>query len=430
MRVAKTTRAATLRRIPYNLGAIKSIKRGCASRQLARPEGRASGPCASVDPRMPNTVSKETMGSACNVKACFRGTARQCYCLVLALASILPAVAQELPTAAATRSTDSAAESAPFRLDQLDFRKLNNQQFDLHQTPEQFQPLIIDTVLDLVPKDYENSKKWGRTKEIVSGLDVKFRDGQLRTKRRRKEVNHGTWKRYTVTLVDPKKYFELQVLNLNETSPGVAAFDLLVRAKLDVYGRLQEWARGVRLYSISADAVADVQLTLHCELTTKLDSKHLPPDILLKPNVLAADAKLVQFKLHRLSKADGPIVREFGDGLEKLLRKKLVEKNEKLASKINRQIAKNEDDLRISFREMLSSGLFGGDSDGKQNDDDTQDEPNKTTSMENRATKRKPNKTSGKGSPTFTETFPNEYGTSKQTTDSLSSASPFTGAYN
>ena len=264
----------------------------------------------------------------------------------------------------------SPQNSGDFHLGQLDFGKLNNQQFDFQQTPSQFQPIIVETILDLVPKKYENEKKWGRTKEIVSGLDVKFRDGQLRTKRRRKQVNHGTWKRYTVSLVDPKEFFELQVRNLREESPGLAAFELAIRAKLDVSGRLQEWRRGVRLMSISAEAIADVTLDLDCRLTSKLDASHLPPDILMQPKIVKSKARLVQLKLERLSKADGPVVREFGDGLEKILRRKLADKNEKLTAKINRQIEKKQDDMRISFRDMVSSGLLGkdgSDSDGDEN---------------------------------------------------------------
>lgn len=285
-----------------------------------------------------------------------------CSLWVALVASGLTASAQVPP--AASRS-GAGADANKFHLGQLDFGRLTDRQFDLQQTPAQFQPLLINSILDIVPNDYDHTKKWGGTKEIVSGLDVKIRNGKVRTKRRRKEVNHGTWKRYKVSLVDPQEFFQLKVVDLREESPGMAAFDLVVRAKLDVSGRLQEWQRGVRLFSISADAVADVALRLDCRLTTKLDSSHLPPDILMQPKVVDAEAKLVQFKLRRLSKADGPVVREFGDGLEKILRKKLADKNEKLAGKINRQIEKNEDELRISFRDMVSGGLFGH---GKQHE--------------------------------------------------------------
>lgn len=284
---------------------------------------------------------------------------------------LVPAVVGQEPTPADPKTnpdyrppgnpgTSSIEAKGPFDFGNLNLGSLNNRQFALQETPAQFQPMLVDTILDLVPNEYESTKHWGGTKEIVSGLDVKMRDGRLRTKRRRKDVNHGTWKRYNVTLVDPKEYFEIQVVNLVESSPGTATFDLVVRAKLDVYGRLQEWKRGVRLFSISAEAVADVELKLACQLTTKLDASHFPPDVLLRPTVANAESKLTQFKLRRLSKADGPIVREFGDGLEKILRKKLAEKDDKLASKINRQIQKNKDDLRLSVRDMVSSGLFGG----------------------------------------------------------------------
>ena len=263
-------------------------------------------------------------------------------------------------------SSEPAAERN-FGFGQIELARLNQRQFSLEDTPAQLQPLLVQLIMETVPHDYENTKKWGGTKEIVSGLDVKLDGWQVRTKRRRKDVNHGTWKRYHVTLVDPQEFFKLQLLNLREESPGIVAFDLLARARLKTYGRLQEWQRGVRLFSISADALADVVLKLDCRMTSKLDASRLPPDILLQPKVVAADMRLKQFKLKRLSKADGPVVREFGDGIEKLIRKKLAEKNEKLVSKINRQIEKNEDDLRFSLRDMVTSGLFGARADDADN---------------------------------------------------------------
>ena len=57
--------------------------------------------------------------------------------------------------------------------------------------------------------------------------------------------------------------------------------------------------------------------------------------------------------MQRLSKADGPIVREFGDGLEDILRKDLRDKNERLVGKLNRQIEKHQDDLRLSVSDWM-----------------------------------------------------------------------------
>ncbi len=253
---------------------------------------------------------------------------------------------------------DTSATAESFGFDQVNLSGLNQHQFSFEETPSQFQPLLVQLILETVPHDYENKKHWGGTKEIVSGLNVKLDRLQVRTKRRRKEVNHGTWSRYHVTLVDPQEFFQLQLLNLREESPGLVAFDLLVGARLATYGRMQEWRRGVRLLSISANALADVELRLDCRMTSQLDASHLPPDILLQPQVVAASIRLKQFELERLSKADGPVVRELGDGIEKMIRKKLHETDKKLVDKINRQIKKHEGDLRISFRD-ISAGLFG-----------------------------------------------------------------------
>ena len=66
-------------------------------------------------------------------------------------------------------------------------------------TPQgDFNDLITDIILDNIPHQYEDKDDWGRQKQIVSGLKV-WRDGlKIKTKRRRKNVNHGTWTRYTV----------------------------------------------------------------------------------------------------------------------------------------------------------------------------------------------------------------------------------------
>ena len=54
-----------------------------------------------------------------------------------------------------------------------------------------------------------------------------------------------------------------------------------------------------------------------------------------------------------MSKADGPIVREFGDGIEHVLDERLDEKNKDLATKLNQQIQKKKDKFRLSATDTL-----------------------------------------------------------------------------
>lgn len=226
------------------------------------------------------------------------------------------------------------------------------------QAPVDVQPLLMELILDNLPHDFDHTKNWGKTKQVFSGIDMRFAGLELRTHRRWKTVNQGTWSKYKASLVDPHKNLRIELSHLVETEPGKVAFLMSTKAKLDLYGRLQEWQRGVRLYSVSADAIADIQLKLRCTMSTKLDITKLPPDIQLQPTVTDAEVKLVQFKLQRLSKSGGPIVRELGDGVEKILRRELAQKNERIVDKINRQIKKHEDDLRLSLGDAVKSKLF------------------------------------------------------------------------
>lgn len=234
--------------------------------------------------------------------------------------------------------------------------------FSLDQAPEQARSLLTEVALATIPSEYEDERKWGQTKKVWDGLHVHMDGLEVKTKRRWKEVKHGTWKKYRVSLIDPDQHLKASISHLRQIGPGRIAFQLSLAAKVDAYARLQEWRRGLRLMSISADAVADIELDVAFEMTTELDASQFPPDLVLKPVATAADLRLVQFKLKRVSKADGPIIRELGDGLEDVLRKRLADKRDKLTEKINKAIAKNSDELRLSLHDLVKQRWSGAES--------------------------------------------------------------------
>ena len=223
------------------------------------------------------------------------------------------------------------------------------------------QTLLRDLAVAAIPTDFEEDKDWDRRKEVWDGLHVRMDGLKVRTKRKWKEAKHGTWKRYRVNLIDPEENLRVRITNLKEIRTGVAAFDLQMAAKLDLQARLQQWQRDVRLLSVTAEAVADVDLNLGMEMSTSLDTKHFPPDIRLHPVATAAELRLVQFKLRRLGHADGPIIRELGDGLEDVLRRQLEKKRPQLVQKVNRAMKKNDDKLVLSIQEVWQNHFSGSD---------------------------------------------------------------------
>lgn len=223
----------------------------------------------------------------------------------------------------------------------------------------EFQVLVAGLVRENLPDKFEDTRHWGQTKELVTGLKIRHDGLRIKTKRKREEVNHGSWKMYRVHVVNPDEEFRLQVENVREASDGRLAFDVVTFAQLHAFGRWSQWERGVQLISLSADADARVRLKADCRLGLHLDPVHLPPDVLLEPEVLQADIQLVDFRLRKISDLRGPLVLKLGRALEDVLRDKLAERGHKLPEKLNRQIAKHRDKLRFSFVEMLRSPWAG-----------------------------------------------------------------------
>ncbi|MCO6458029.1 MAG: hypothetical protein J5I93_22220 [Pirellulaceae bacterium] len=224
---------------------------------------------------------------------------------------------------------------------------------------DEFQTLVAGLVRANLPDKFEDLRDWGQTREMTTGLRVRREGLKLETKRKRKEVNDGTWKMYRLRVVDKDEHFQLWVDNARETESGTLAFDVTTVARLEAFGRWSVWERGVQLVSLSAEADARVRLRASCQLALRLDPSRLPPDVMLKPTVDRAELKLLDFRLRRVSDLHGPLVRQLGRALEDLVEDKLAASRDRLPEKFNRQIDKQQAKLRFSLHELLTSRWAG-----------------------------------------------------------------------
>lgn len=214
---------------------------------------------------------------------------------------------------------------------------------------------LTSLIRDALPSKYENEKQWGMTKQVFDGLKVEREGWKIETRRRRKPVNHGTWKRYEVTLVDPDEHFQLDLHDVSEIGDGRYRFDVVCSAKLHVFGRLSQWERGVQLISLSADATADARLRIVGTVGMKVDPFKLPPDISLDPKVTEASLELTKFRLNRVSELHGPLAKHLGEGLREVIDDKVDDVNRTLAAKLNQQIDKKRPKLKLSLQDALTS---------------------------------------------------------------------------
>ncbi|MDA1050862.1 MAG: hypothetical protein O3C40_10340 [Planctomycetota bacterium] len=216
--------------------------------------------------------------------------------------------------------------------------------------------LLRQLALAAIPETYENAKHWGGTTRVWNGVRVSLDGLRLKTKRRWRDVNHGTWKRYRAWLIDPEKQFDLRIENVRPAEGSSVAFEIAIDAKLGLFARLSQWERGVQLISLSTDAEAVVRLRLTCEASMKLDFEQIIPDLVIEPEITAADLTLVSFDLQRVSNLQGPGVEQLGRSLRDVLQEEINERRPKLVAQANRQIEKNRDKLRLSISELGDDG--------------------------------------------------------------------------
>ena len=218
----------------------------------------------------------------------------------------------------------------------------------------------IDTVLTKMilrhmPLQYEDDRTWGKQEERWDGIKIRREGIKLETKRRWKMVNHGTWRKYEAQLVDPSQQFSVELSNLRNTPDGAMAFDLNVRANLNLQARQSKWVKGVQLYSLSAEGNCQIQIALSCQTRILLGMQNLPPDVIFQPRVTEAQLSVDEFRLDRVSKVGGEVAQQVTQWARSAIENKIEQQQEKLVAKLNSKLDKNRNSLKLSLADALQS---------------------------------------------------------------------------
>lgn len=229
--------------------------------------------------------------------------------------------------------------------------------------PEEAKRLLqwaIDWGRQLLPESYHRDKDWDKQKRVYAGFNIKADDGRLSTKRRWKEVNHGRWLRYDIRLGD---VYDPQRLKVEVTDAYLGEdrrlhFKARVDTWVDVYLQQQQWNLGVRLYSMSVEADARLRMDIVGDIGFELDLTRIPPDILADPHVSSIRLSLVDLNVDRISNVGGEVAESIGDVVKRILRDEyLPNQQAKIVQKLNRQIDRRRDRLRLGASDWLSRKL-------------------------------------------------------------------------
>ncbi len=219
--------------------------------------------------------------------------------------------------------------------------------------------VVRAVLLETMPMHLEDTRQWGKQRPFIAGLELR-RDGmRLETKRKWELRNHGDWRRFSGTMVNPEESFAVKVRNIQSESAGQFVFDLEFSALVAWEVRQAQWERGVQLWSISAMGTASVQMAVEFELTTSIERNDTGLVVSLNPTVRKAHLAVDEFRVRRISKLGGEVAKRVTTIAQRYLDDELNRLNDQLADRINRKIADRRDRLRISLDEWSRAPNWG-----------------------------------------------------------------------
>ncbi|MEM9585863.1 MAG: hypothetical protein AAGA03_01165 [Planctomycetota bacterium] len=232
----------------------------------------------------------------------------------------------------------------------------------LSVTPQQARRAVqwlADFAVRRLPASHQGDKDWGKTKRIWAGVDIR-RDGwKLRTHRRWREVRHGRWIRYRIDLphrgASSPPPVAVQIRSVDAVQGGwrIAA-SIVADAPFDV--RLERWNLGTKWVSVNVTGQSRAKLDTQLLVQFRMDYDDLFPAMIVSPEVQAAHLTLERFEVERISKLGGDVAEGIGEVIQEVIKEAWLKKqNDRLVGKLNREISKHQQDLRLSPAKLLES---------------------------------------------------------------------------
>lgn len=214
---------------------------------------------------------------------------------------------------------------------------------------------LANVIRDNIPAHHLDEKDWNGTKKIYAGIKFRREGLKIETERRWKTVNHGLWKKYEAKLVDPAKTLDVRLTDVHWQPDGRLHAHLTIVSEMLVNVWQTQWNLGVRVYAIQSEVRVRTAMDVDATVGFQLDPTSLPPALVVDPHVESASLRLSSFHVNRIGNLGGDVAEELGDASESLIRNFLVKpQSEKLASKLNRQIDKKRDKLRLDAGDWLN----------------------------------------------------------------------------
>ncbi len=222
---------------------------------------------------------------------------------------------------------------------------------------------LATLALHKAPRTYDGDKDWGKEKRLWAGVKIR-RDGwKLKTHRRFREVNHGRWIRYQVTLPSPEAQ-HAPVANVHSVKRTIDPLsgetrwqiESSITAPMNFTAQIQRWNLGAKVFSLTIRGDLRVRLESTASIAFVTDYSEVPPGLVVDPRFQKARIVLEHFEVDRVSKIGGDVAEEWGELMEDVIGNRFLRKqNDKLVAKLNKAVDKERDALKLSMSDWIAN---------------------------------------------------------------------------
>jgi hypothetical protein len=220
-----------------------------------------------------------------------------------------------------------------------------------NQLAQSFKPVLIGAL----PKTlYEKSDNWGH--QVMVPVGVKWRG--LRAEITKSPREHGEWKRLSLTAQDLKRTMDVRIFDVKNLSAEKQTFKVFLTFQMGVNYEQQNWESGLRLWSGSVRARAQVKAELECENTLKVEfAKNGLPDFVLRIRVTKAKVGYDKLVIEHINGIGGDGAKLIGGAVHDVLKQWRPGIERDLLAKANDAIVKAADtrEIRLGFGGLLKA---------------------------------------------------------------------------
>jgi hypothetical protein len=212
-------------------------------------------------------------------------------------------------------------------------------------------PILVDALPATL---YEKTDNWDH--QVMVPVGIKWRG--IRPRVTKSLRNHGEWKKLVISTQELPRTLDLKIYDAKSIDSQTQTFKVFLTFQMGVYYDQQNWESGLRLWSGSVRARAQVKLDMDCESTVRVEfDKNNLPDFILRLRVTGAKVHYDKMVVEHINGIGGDAAKLVGEAVHRCMNQWRPSIERDVLAKASAAIVKAADtrEIRIGLGGLLKS---------------------------------------------------------------------------